>query len=330
MQHVLGLDRQCRRGHRGGDVGVAVAVSADPAAEAQKGRRQRGPAARVARAQGAVQRSVDLGHREEKRLVEHGHDRAHLVERLDLRRTQLPGAPQDVDLLDEPAPRLDTLALRTRGSSSRSSCSPARRIAVTTARRRASVGWAVKTGWTSRSARIWLRRRAPCRDLSCANRGRQRFGQRLRPLVPLTQDARAVVLLGEVGEMEVARERARHRRRPRSATRTRPAFPPCVRTLRHRGRGSPSAAAAPRREAARRRRTRRSTWPRMSPSMRMSRRSSGGISWRAVSLRVKFLAARFRQLRVLERVDQRRQRRFDDVARAAHRRPAPQCRAPTR
>src|SRR5713226_2943307 len=49
----------------------------------------------------------------------------------------------------------------------------------------------------------------------------------------------------------------------------------------------------------------------MSPSRRTSRLSSGGISWRAASL-VLF------EDRVLQRIDQREQRGFDDVARTPH------------
>src|SRR2546423_12630705 len=56
------------------------------------------------------------------------------------------------------------------------------------------------------------------------------------------------------------------------------------------------------------------TWPSSSPRSRTSRRSGAGISWRA--------ASRLVEDRVLKRVDEREQRRLDDVARAAHRGPS--------
>src|SRR6266851_9255118 len=80
------------------------------------------------------------------------------------------------------------------------------------------------------------------------------------------------------------------------------------------------------------------TRPSCSPSMRTSRRSSSGIAWRAEalvdvkswapansgrSLRVRGAFRRGpRVVRVFERVEQRRERRLDDVARAADGRPS--------
>ena len=95
---------------------------------------------------------------------------------------------------------------------SRSATSSAiRRIEAETARRRASVGCAVRTGRNSISASRW--RATSCADLlrELRDRGRQGVvrGQVVRQEARLTlaQHADAVVLLGGVGQVEVARER---------------------------------------------------------------------------------------------------------------------------
>ena len=109
-QDVLRLDPHRLGGDLGGDGRVAVAVASHPAAEAKVGGRQRRPAARVARAQGGVELAVELRHDPEERVVEDRHDRADLVQSLDLGAAQLRRAPERVDLLQEPAAGVPLLA----------------------------------------------------------------------------------------------------------------------------------------------------------------------------------------------------------------------------
>ena len=84
---VLRLDRHRLGRDPRGDRGVAVAVAADPAADAKECRRGVGPAERH------VERPHELGHHTKQRLVEHGHEGANLVERLHVGSADLRGSP---------------------------------------------------------------------------------------------------------------------------------------------------------------------------------------------------------------------------------------------
>ena len=100
-EDVLGLDGHRLRCDRGGDRGVAVAITADPASEAQKG---------ALRA--LVSECVhEIRHDAEERFVEDRGERAHLIERLHLRRPQLRGAPQKVHLFDQASLGVGPLAV---------------------------------------------------------------------------------------------------------------------------------------------------------------------------------------------------------------------------
>ena len=148
-QHVVGLDDRGLPGHLRGHERVAVPVGADPAAEPQERRdlrRARGrcpaPAARGPSPGRARARPGTASRRTRPspcgpRRSGHGVD------------PQLRGAPQQVDLLAQL--RGAVLAARSaprRASSSASTRTLIRRSAAATARRRASVGWAVSTGCT--------------------------------------------------------------------------------------------------------------------------------------------------------------------------------------
>ncbi len=205
---MVGLDRHRLLGHRGGHERVAVSVAADPRAEAKERRGERRARAGAPRIQGAVEGAVDLGHASKQRLVEHGRYRPHLVERLRLGRAQLPGAPQDVDLLEKAAVGVVALArgaARVVEAVELLADAPDRRDDGSPAglgRVRGEHGLHLEA--TDGLAQ-------PARSEQAAkvgDGGRERLAERLAA-VPLAQHPRAVVLLGEVREVEVAGERTR-------------------------------------------------------------------------------------------------------------------------
>lgn len=104
-QRLLGLLRDRLAGHRGRDVRVAVAVAADPRAEAHEGGHGWRVAPRIGAGQGGLDAAVDPRDRTEECVVEDGEDRLHLVARLGLRAAQRRGALEDVDVLEHPTPR---------------------------------------------------------------------------------------------------------------------------------------------------------------------------------------------------------------------------------
>ena len=127
VEDVLGLDPQRPLGHVRGHLRVAVPVAADPAPPVQvrpDARRARprppgigrgaqaAPRGRGRRVQGAVERPVEAGHDREQRRIEDRHRRAHLVERGGRHGAQVGGAPQERDLLAQPAPDLAILGRR--------------------------------------------------------------------------------------------------------------------------------------------------------------------------------------------------------------------------
>ena len=198
-EDVLGLDGHRLRGDRGGDRGIAVAIAPDPAAEAQEG------ALRAI----VAECPHELRHDAEERFVEDRGERAHLVERLHMRRPQLRGAPQDVHFLDQAAPSvsalgvgdawiIQTLQLLTDPTDGGHHSPPA--------------GF----GRVRREDGMDLERRDELVDPLTAEPGAQlRHGGRDRfrdglAAVTLADHPRAVVLLGEVGEVEITREGASH------------------------------------------------------------------------------------------------------------------------
>ncbi len=120
-QDVIGVDAQRPGRDLGGHARVAVAVTADPAARLQEGsdpRRPRPGAAgvrgRAGRAAGRrverrVERPIQPRHDREQRGIEEGHRRPDLVERGRADDPQVRGAPQDGDLLAQPAADLAVL-----------------------------------------------------------------------------------------------------------------------------------------------------------------------------------------------------------------------------
>ena len=101
-QHVVGLDGHGRPGRPGGDAGVAVAVAPDPAPPAQIGPEGRRPGPAGLAAEGLLERPVGGRDQPEQGGVEHGHDRADLVQRGRPVAAELGGAPQAGDLLQQP------------------------------------------------------------------------------------------------------------------------------------------------------------------------------------------------------------------------------------
>ena len=90
-------------GGLGGDERVAVAVAADPGAEAHERGGAAGATPGGVGLQRVVEQAVDPRHDLEQRLVEDAHRRAHLVERRRPGRAERRGAPERVDLLEQPA-----------------------------------------------------------------------------------------------------------------------------------------------------------------------------------------------------------------------------------
>ena len=95
-----------------------------------------------------------------------------------------------------------------RWSSRTSSSSLIRRSAATTARRRASVGCAVSTRCTRSAASSSARWPGPAVVSDLGHRGGERFPHRHLPGIALPQDADALVLLGQVGQVKVDGEGA--------------------------------------------------------------------------------------------------------------------------
>ena len=89
--------------HLGGDVGVAVAVGADPGAGVEERRAHRGHAARVVTEHPVVEAAVDLGHHVEQRVVEDVDDRIGLFDGRGLLEGDGARAQQRVDLLEHVA-----------------------------------------------------------------------------------------------------------------------------------------------------------------------------------------------------------------------------------
>ena len=167
-QHVVGLDGHGRPGGLGGDAGVAVTVAADPAPPAEVGRERRRPGAGGLPGHRLLQRPVGGRHQPEQGGVEHGHDRADLVQRARPAAAELGGAPQAGDLLQQPAGGRRLVVAGQPGGVQAGQLTAIRRRASTTARRLASVGWAVSTGATSSRPSSLARPSSPAASLTSA------------------------------------------------------------------------------------------------------------------------------------------------------------------
>ena len=195
------VDRHRVGGHLRRDRGIAVPVAADPAAKTQEGRSRR--------AERRVERAKDLGHHAEERLVEDGHEGADLVQGLDLGRPHLGGAPQRVDLLAQPAIGFDLLTIGDpwiveafellSDAADRGHDRTAPRLRRVSGEDRMELQAGHELGQALAAKPVPQLRDA---------RG-ERLRERRRATVALPDHPGPMVLLGEVGEVEVARERAR-------------------------------------------------------------------------------------------------------------------------
>ncbi len=102
-QHVLAGDRRSLAGDGCRHERVAVAIAADPRADPHERPHDRCAAARGWSLQGVVDATVDVRNGRVEGLVEHRHDRAHLVDGRRLLGPQRRGAPERVDLLEQAA-----------------------------------------------------------------------------------------------------------------------------------------------------------------------------------------------------------------------------------
>ena len=198
------------RGDRGGDVRVAVAVAAHPGPEREQ-RRHRDLLARVGLLDRRLELAVELRHDAVQRRGEVDEPGVDLVERGGGGGAHLVGAPQ---LLDRPGSARCAAASSpgTGRCSSRSRRRAKMRASFSTVvRRRASVGWAVMTSRSSarasisRSSAAVVPRSARCITAARSDPAPRRAGARA---LAAAQAADALVVLGEVDELEPARERA--------------------------------------------------------------------------------------------------------------------------
>ncbi len=114
-QDMIRVDAHRFHGHLGGDRGIAIAIAAHPATQSDECRSQRRAHTGVIRGKRGIKIAIDLRHCAEERLVEDRHNRAHLIQGLDLGAAELGRTPQKVDLLQETSPCLALLAARGSG-----------------------------------------------------------------------------------------------------------------------------------------------------------------------------------------------------------------------
>ena len=239
-QHVIGVDPERPLGDLGRHGRIAVSVAADPRLPGQERRDPRraraGPSrvdglGRLAASrpptrpaiEGRVGRAIDPRHDAEQRLVEEGEGRPDLVQRGHGARPEVGGPPEQRDLLAEPAPHVAILVGRrcrdrpAGGGGDRFGAGRSGRV-----RRRASVGWAVRTGLIRRRpSAASMPASSLARSAEPVDRGRERVVRRMAtighrrpaagralggPLRP-TGLAHELALLGEVDEPEVEAER---------------------------------------------------------------------------------------------------------------------------
>ena len=192
-----------RRDRLGPGGGVAVLVAADPRPEAERRPDAGQPAPQLAR---------QVGRLLEQALLEEPESVADLVDDARSQRAHLVGLPERGHLLgdriaDPVAPGRGEIGVVELVAASRLR----RRWAVRIVRRVASVGCAVSTSSseTPAAARARLSSSIPGRG-QLGERGVERLARELALVLVLASAAQAVVLLGEVGELEVEPEGAQH------------------------------------------------------------------------------------------------------------------------
>jgi hypothetical protein len=207
-QDVLARDARGLLGDRRGDVRVAVAIRGDPVAEPEERGRHRVAHAGLVAEQPVVEQPVDARDDLEQRLVEHAHGGADLVERRGPRGAQGRGAPQAVDLLEQPP--VDVLARERAGHGA----VPLGEQVADAADPRGDRP-TPRLGGVRREHRVEAHLAEAAHGLLAAellgepaHGVRDGVGHEARRGLALAEDAHAVVLLGQVGEVEVARERA--------------------------------------------------------------------------------------------------------------------------
>ena len=207
-QHMLSLDDRGLPGHLGGDERVAVPVRADPAAEPEERRARRALLPRL------VQRPVHPRRHLEQRLVERGHHGAHLVDGRHGPGAQRRGAPQQVDLLAQPAPDVRLLGRAVPGivQVGEQVGDPAQRGGHRPAARLGGVRGEYRVHPEPAEQVIELVRALVPAQL--ADRGGQRLADRGVARVPLPQRPHPVQFLGQVGQVEVDGERPGHQLGP--------------------------------------------------------------------------------------------------------------------
>ncbi len=208
-EDVLRLDEHRLARHLGGDLRISVAITADPASESQKGRRGRQLHARGDTVEPGAELPVDGRDQSEEGLVEDAHEGANLIERLQLLAAQLGGAPETVDLLQQPPSGLRLRRLRCPRS-----VQPIELLAHPSKDR--GHGASTRFGGMRGEYRV----HAKCRKQSVqalvselrAHRvkgGCEPFRRTGRIEVGLPQRASAIPLFGQVDEVEIAGERTR-------------------------------------------------------------------------------------------------------------------------
>ena len=210
QQHVLTGDRRRFAGDGCRDERVAVAVAADPRAHPHERADDRCPPARGRALQRVVDAAVHVGDRGVERLVEDRHHGTHLVGGRGLLGAQRSRAPQRVDLLEHP-PLGATLVRAV--AQRRVVLLEERGKATDAGRDRAPPGLGGVSGEDGMEAQtLQALERGVVADLrgEAHERGGDRVGGILAigTTVALAQDPDALVLLGEVHEVEVAGERA--------------------------------------------------------------------------------------------------------------------------
>jgi hypothetical protein len=213
MEYVIGLDPERVLAGLPGDRGVAVAVAADPAPEAQERRHPRWPLPRswagTVGVECGVRGAVEARHHREQRRVEHRHRGPDLVERFGRDRAKHGGAPQQRDLLAQPSADLPVLG---RSEARVVQALEQLRAAPKGDQRRSST----RLGRVGRQDRGVSQRRDRCIDLGLRAAGGPQpghgFSHRVveiavpRRALPTPQGPHAATGLGQVDQLEVERE----------------------------------------------------------------------------------------------------------------------------
>ena len=283
---MVGLDRHRPLGERRGHERVAVPVAADPAAQPDERGHLRRPRARRLAGELVVELAVRGRQDLEQRVVEDRHRRTDLVERAGLGGADLGGTPEQVDLLEQPARGSRPAPPRRDGARpARTAACEIRRIADATARRRASVGCAVRTGRNSSPASSVSACSSPYCALTSPTAAASESRTGVFAGVVLAERPDAVVLLGQVGQVEVAGEGAGDVLGALEVPRRHELLAGGRRHSAGSGSSRWAAIASSRSRSTSARRVgppySSRTWPSSSPSSRTSARSGAGTSKRA-------------------------------------------------